>query len=107
MKHLSNIYDHRLPEARTYFTNSNHAMFEGEKAIDHEWQQHLNWINQNVIGKPKATEKYTVKELEDLGYIDIYSDTYICCSCEKKYNYDSTELSIVDGSVKCIHCQTE
>lgn len=33
-------------------------------------QQHLDWINENVIGRPKATKNYTI---EAMGMIGIYA----------------------------------
>lgn len=38
-----------------------------------EWQYHLDWINENVIGPPKGTDHYTVEQLEEMGMIGIYA----------------------------------
>lgn len=60
MRHLSNIYDHRKPDARN-------------TTPEEAWRQHLEWINRNVIGRPQATETYTVEQLEAMGMIGIYA----------------------------------
>ena len=72
-RHLSNIFDHRLPRGRMCHVYSFHAWDSGQAAMDAEWQHHLNWIDEHVIGRPKATEKYTQKDLEEMGMIGIYA----------------------------------
>lgn len=72
-KFLSNIYDHRLPDAKQTHVYSYYAMSAGTEVMDIEWQHHLDWINQNVIGQPQATKWYTVEQLEKMGMIGIYS----------------------------------
>ena len=71
-RHLSNIFDHRLPYAKNALCYSHTARMQGKSAMDREWQRHLDWINKNVIGRPKATKKYTVEELEEMGMVGIY-----------------------------------
>ena len=74
MRHLSNIFDHRLPETRKTFTGfTYHEWCEGPEAIERAWQRHLEWVNANVIGRPKATPTYTVEQLEAMSMIGIYS----------------------------------
>ena len=74
MKHLSNIFDHRLPKTRDTFTGfTYHEWREGPQAIERAWLRHLEWINQNVIGPPKATDYYTVEQLKASGMIGIYA----------------------------------
>ena len=72
MKFLSNTYNPTLPNARMYFTTSYQDFLEPELA-EQEWKQHLNWINSNVIGEPQGSDKYTVEELKQMGYIGVYS----------------------------------
>lgn len=50
-----------------------HAIDCGQKAMDEEWQHHMNWVNQNVIRPPKATEAYTQKQLIKMGLVGIYA----------------------------------
>lgn len=70
---LSNTYDPRLPDARKYHQQDYHDWQNGPEAIEQSWQRHLEWINQNVIGPPQASEKYTVAELEKMGLVGIYA----------------------------------
>ena len=73
MKHLSNIYDPRREDAKRMLCYSHNAMLNGQSAIDMEWQHHLDWVNQNLIGEPQATEFYTVEQLKNMGMVGIYS----------------------------------
>lgn len=70
---LSNIYDPRLPNARMYLTYSFHAHDNGKAGMDREWQAHLDWVNKNIIGPPKATDYYTQEELEAEKMVGIYA----------------------------------
>jgi hypothetical protein len=47
-------------------------MDNGEHAMKSEWQYHLKWINENVIGPPLTTDKYTQKELERMNMVGVY-----------------------------------
>ena len=71
-RHLSNIGDHRKPHAETMHCYSYHACFD-PTARKHEWESHLRWINENVIGPPKATDHYTQAQLEAMGMIGLYA----------------------------------
>lgn len=70
---LSNIHDPKDPNARMYFTLSVEASL-GIRRADFEWQNHLDWIAKNSIGKPKATDAYSVEDLEKMGMVGIYSN---------------------------------
>lgn len=72
-RHLSNIFDHRKHNSRMMFSHSYNAFICGEGAMDKEWQHYVEWIDRNVIGPPKATESYTVAQLEEMGMIGIYA----------------------------------
>lgn len=71
-RHLSNIYDHRKPDARHYHSYSFYA-YGNTEVERQEWQYHLDWINQNEVGRPKATAHYTVEQLESMGMIGVYA----------------------------------
>lgn len=71
-RHLSNIFDHRRKDAEGMHCYSHSAMFNGLHAMRQEWLSHLDWINENVIGPPEATDRYSVEELEAMGMIGIY-----------------------------------
>lgn len=72
-RHLSNIFDHQVPEAQFRHCYSFESMQDGREAMAEEWQDHLGWINNNVIGPPKATDHYTQEELVEMGMIGIYA----------------------------------
>lgn len=72
-RHLSNIFDHRKPNAEMYLTYSHHAYANGPSAMKMEWQRHLDWIKANIIGPPKATDHYTVEQLEAMNMIGLYA----------------------------------
>ena len=40
-----------------------------------EWHQHLKYVKENRIGRPKATSIYSVEELEAKGYMGLYKPT--------------------------------
>ncbi len=74
-KFLSNIYDPKRKDAEREFTRYYKAMFmfNGQKAMKKEWQRHLEWINNNVIGPPQATSTCTQQQLEERGQVGIYA----------------------------------
>mgnify|MGYP006352070807 CR=1 FL=1 len=71
MRHLSNLFDPRTEDARKNFTLSYHAHFDSALA-DREWEWHMKWVNENVIGRPHASEYYTVEQLEERGMVGLY-----------------------------------
>lgn len=73
MEHLSNIFDPRLEKNKETFTGfSYNEWCAGPASIERAWNRHLEWVNSNEIGRPKATEKYTVEQLEEMGMVGIY-----------------------------------
>lgn len=70
---LSNIYNPSLPDAERYLTYSMSAMQNGGSAMKQEWQYHLDWIKENLLGPPKETDTYSIKELTKMGLVGIYS----------------------------------
>lgn len=70
---LGNVHDPNAPNAQMYFTYSFHAWDCGPDAMRWEWEQHLRYLNENNIGPPKATEKYTVRQLEEMGLVGVYA----------------------------------
>lgn len=69
-RHLSNISDHRRPHADKLFC---YCSRDDPQARYAAWASHLDWINRNRIGPPKATDSYTVEQLEAFGMIGIYA----------------------------------
>ncbi len=70
---LTNIYNPKGKHARMGFTYSLHAHDSGLAAMDREWEHHLKYINDHIIGPPKGTEKWSVEELEKQGMIGVYA----------------------------------
>jgi hypothetical protein len=66
MRHVTNTYDFRKPDARY-----NHV-FLVDVDQNVEWKNYIEWCNKHIIGLPKATSKYTVVELEIMGMIGLY-----------------------------------
>ena len=69
--HLYNIYNPCLPDAQANHTYSNHAMME-PRLKAYEWKQHMDRYLANLTGPPKATDHYTVEELEKMGMVGLY-----------------------------------
>lgn len=56
-----------------YFCYSYDAWVKGPSAREREWQRHMDWINNNVIGEPEATPFYTVEQLKNMRLVGIYA----------------------------------
>lgn len=69
---LSNIYDHRRPDAESKHCYSYEA-HRNPTLMRQEWEQHLDWIGRNIIGPPKTTETFSAQQLSKMGMIGIYS----------------------------------
>lgn len=59
MEWLSNIYDPLKPDAQA--------------RLGKQWKRHLDWHSEHIVGRPKATERYTTEQLEVMGMIGIYA----------------------------------
>ncbi len=70
---LSNIYNPYLPDAERYLTYSISAYQNGGNAMKREWQAHLDWINEHLVGPPEKTHVYSVKELVKEGMVGVYA----------------------------------
>lgn len=70
---LSNTFDPKHKDAQKHITYSFQAYQSRSKAMQLEWEQHLAWINRNIIGPPKASATYTQKQLEDMNLVGIYA----------------------------------
>ncbi len=66
MKWLSNTYNPKNTDARYY------AIRDFNETQEEAWQRHLNWLKEKVIDRPKATEAYTVEELEEMNLVGVY-----------------------------------
>lgn len=72
MRHLSNIYDPRRPDAIAYLPLTYEESIE-VGGRERAWKRHLDWIAANVVDRPKATDYYTVEELESMHMVGIYA----------------------------------
>lgn len=68
MKHLSNIYNPKLPNAYLFFEYS-HVLSTKEE----QWAHYLEWVNENQIGLPQATDRFSVRDLVAMGMVGVYS----------------------------------
>lgn len=69
---LSNTYDPRRPEVKQYLRLSYHDWLDPQ-GHDRAWKRHMEWIDAGVIGRPEATDTYTVEQLEAMGMVGIYA----------------------------------
>lgn len=66
MKHISNIYNPCLPDARQHFI----SVVNMDSEL--QWREYLKWVYSNEVGDPQATDTYTVTELKVMGMIGVY-----------------------------------
>jgi hypothetical protein len=66
MKFLTNVFDPKHPDAKRYLS---YRLNEDREA---QWQYHLKWLNDKVIGLPEASDAYTVEQLVNMGYVGVY-----------------------------------
>lgn len=69
---LTNTFDPCHESAKMYLCYSYHAWMAGQRAMESEWQHHLNYIATHTVGRPKTTDTYTQKQLEDMDMVGIY-----------------------------------
>lgn len=72
-KHLGNVLNPYGPDAKSLFLYSYKAMIAQDYFLmEDEWLRHLQYVERNVIGPPKATKRYTEDELRKMGYVGLY-----------------------------------
>ncbi len=64
--------DPGAPDARDAFHYSLRAFLD-LSLRKREWASHIKWVNANVIGPPKATDKHTVESLQKMGMVGLYA----------------------------------
>lgn len=67
MKFLTNTSDPRKPGWERYQV----LMWDIDPAEQIYW--HLDWLKDKYIGKPKATAKYSTRQLRKMGMVGIYA----------------------------------
>lgn len=65
---------------------------------DEDWEKHLDWIDKNVIGPPRATASHTVKQLEDCNMIGIYENP------DKKMGEKIITLPVYGITITLVNC---
>lgn len=63
-----NSYNPRKRDAKGFVISPNAA--DEKKSI--LWTYFKKWSQEFVVGEPEATEKYTVEELKQMGYVGFY-----------------------------------
>jgi len=71
MTHVTNTPDPYATDAKQNHFYSYPALRDA-KVKEQEWKDHLDFVEQHVIGEPKATHKYTAQQLSKMGIIGLY-----------------------------------
>jgi len=67
LRWLTNTYDPSRIDARAM-----HSYISGvDRAL--QWQWHLEWLRDKVIGDPQPSEHFTVAQLKAAHYVGIYA----------------------------------
>jgi len=66
MNWLTNLYDPKRDDARACL-----ILFIDETEQD-AWERQKAWLSDKIIGRPKATDMYTVEQLEAMGLVGVY-----------------------------------
>jgi len=66
MRHLDNIYNPDKPDAKQLIKT------RSGQTPEEAWAQQERWLSGKTIGRPKATEHYTVEQLEAMGMVGVY-----------------------------------
>ena len=46
----------------------------GKEKQNELWVEYKQWLSDKTLGKPQATSKHTVKELESFGVVGVYAE---------------------------------
>ena len=69
MHFLTNIYDPRIPESKfKYNTGFLESPWHAEISI-------MKWIQDKILGDPKAERGHTVEQLKAMGIVGVYSNS--------------------------------
>ena len=72
MRFLTNIYDPKGLNARTYLALDQHEAMEPQ-GRERAWQRHLEYLSDKIIADPQASDAYTVEELKAMGMVGVYA----------------------------------
>lgn len=67
MKHLTNIYDPRRLNAKSMIMT-----LRGQTQAE-AWRLRQQWLSDKMIGSPKATDQYSIRELAAMGLVGVYA----------------------------------
>ena len=67
MKWLTNTHDPNDPHAPMYVVRTLDETYEGA------WRNHCEYLSDKIIGRPQATSKYAVEQLEEMGMVGVYA----------------------------------
>lgn len=67
MKFLTNLYDPTREDAEMKIIR------KVNQTQDQAWESQKKWLVDKTIGKPQATKTYTIKDLEKMNMIGVYS----------------------------------
>lgn len=67
MRWLTNTFDPSKPDAELYICGLSGETWE--QAIERE----RHYLSDKIIADPKATEYYTVEQLEEIGMVGVYA----------------------------------
>ena len=67
MRFLSNTYNPKNDDVRFFVPR---GFYETQEEA---WNHYVFWLKDKFIGEPEASEKYSVAELKEMGYVGVYS----------------------------------
>ena len=79
MKFLSNTYNpNDEDKAKMYL------VLNFRESREDEWQRWLDWLKGKVIGRPQASDTYTVEQLEAMGLVGVYDSSLSEENCNEQ-----------------------
>jgi len=66
MKWLTNLYNPRRPDAWCHIARRH------DETLLQAYSRHKEWLEDKIIGRPKATDTHSVAELEAMDLVGIY-----------------------------------
>lgn len=74
MSWITNLYDPHRADAKSLYCCQVKVIVSGNDAMEKEWERYLENINKYTIGTPKASEVFSVEELQEMHMVGIYSN---------------------------------
>jgi hypothetical protein len=73
MKSLTSTYDPTKVEEAKMSLALSFEDWNDPNGRERAWQHHLAYLKDKVIGRPQASDTYTVEELEAMGLVGVYA----------------------------------